>query len=78
MCKSYGDKSVLRNIDLEINKGEKIAFVGKNGMGKTTLSRIIAGELEYEKGVCEIGYNVKKAFMDSIMPKILPKDQNHF
>jgi ATP-binding cassette subfamily F protein 3 len=78
LCKSYGDKSVLRNIDLEINKGEKIAFVGKNGMGKTTLSRIIAGELEYEKGVCEIGYNVKKGVYGQHNAENLPKDQTIF
>jgi ATP-binding cassette subfamily F protein 3 len=68
----------LRNIDLEINKGEKIAFVGKNGMGKTTLSRIIAGELEYEKGVCEIGYNVKKGVYGQHNAENLPKDQTIF
>jgi len=55
--KSYGDKEVLRNISFTINKGDKVAFVGKNGMGKTTLAKIIIGELEHQ-GKIELGYNV--------------------
>lgn len=47
-------------------------------MGKTTLSRIIAGELEYEKGVCEIGYNVKKGVYGQHNAENLPKDQTIF
>jgi ATP-binding cassette subfamily F protein 3 len=49
---------VLDNIDLYIEQGEKIAFVGKNGEGKTTLARIIMNELEHE-GLMRIGHNVK-------------------
>lgn len=56
--KSYGDLEVLKNIDLYIEKGEKIAFVGKNGEGKTTLARIIMNELEHT-GKMKIGHNVK-------------------
>jgi len=55
--KKYGDKEVLHKLDFIINKGDKIAFVGKNGEGKTTLSRIIVGELNHD-GACKLGYNV--------------------
>ncbi|MBN1768891.1 MAG: ABC-F family ATP-binding cassette domain-containing protein [Prolixibacteraceae bacterium] len=58
VSKSYGELEVLNNIDLYIEKGEKIAFVGKNGEGKTTLARIIMNELEYT-GKMKIGHNVK-------------------
>ncbi len=55
--KSYGDLMVLNELDFVALKGEKIAFVGKNGEGKTTLSKIIVGALDHE-GQLNIGYNV--------------------
>ena len=58
LTKKYGDLLVLDDIHLIIERGEKIAFVGKNGEGKTTLARIILNELEYEGGL-KIGHNVK-------------------
>ncbi|MBN1926878.1 MAG: ABC-F family ATP-binding cassette domain-containing protein [Prolixibacteraceae bacterium] len=58
LSKSYGKLEVLRNIDLTIEQGEKIAFVGKNGEGKTTLARVILKELDYT-GQMKIGHNVK-------------------
>ena len=58
LTKNYGKLNVLKEIDLTIERGEKVAFVGKNGEGKTTLARIIMSELEYE-GEMKLGYNVK-------------------
>lgn len=55
--KSYGEKHVINNANFEIDRGDKIAFVGKNGMGKTTLSRMIAGDLTYD-GTIKLGHNV--------------------
>lgn len=57
VSKIYGDKLVLKAIDLIVERGEKIAFVGRNGEGKTTLAKIINQEIKYE-GSCRIGYNV--------------------
>ncbi|MCB0537018.1 MAG: ABC-F family ATP-binding cassette domain-containing protein [Bacteroidetes bacterium] len=59
--KSYGKKLVLNHLNFEILRGEKIAFVGKNGMGKTTLAKMIVGEIPY-KGNLELGHNVSLAF----------------
>lgn len=58
LSKSYGDLKVLDDIHLTIERGEKIAFVGKNGEGKTTLARIINSELDH-KGELKLGHNVK-------------------
>ena len=61
LSKRFGDHLVLDRIDLEVERGEKIAFVGRNGEGKTTLSKIIAG-MESHEGQCELGHNVQLGF----------------
>lgn len=55
--KSYGSKHVLKGIDFSIERGRKMAFVGKNGEGKTTCAKILAGVEPYE-GTVTIGHNV--------------------
>ena len=59
--KSYDDLDVLDGINLEIIKGEKIAFVGKNGEGKSTLAKMIVGEIDFE-GLIELGHQVKMGY----------------
>ncbi len=59
--KSYDDLHVLEAIDLEIVKGEKIAFVGKNGEGKSTLAKMIVGEIDYS-GYIQLGHQVKMGY----------------
>lgn len=58
VTKHYGEKLVLKDLNMLIPRGEKIAFVGKNGEGKSTLSKIIAGVLDYE-GEVKLGHEVK-------------------
>ncbi|MBK9390598.1 MAG: ATP-binding cassette domain-containing protein [Bacteroidetes bacterium] len=58
LSKSYGLLNVLIKIDFKIQRGEKVAFVGRNGEGKTTFSRIITGELDHT-GELKLGHNVK-------------------
>ena len=58
LTKSYGDLLVLDEIDMSIERGEKIAFVGRNGEGKTTMARIIMNELAHN-GKMDLGHNVK-------------------
>ena len=59
--KAFGRQPVFRNVDLVIERGEKVAFVGRNGEGKTTLSRILVGELDYE-GQLKMGHNVSLGY----------------
>ncbi len=61
LSKYYDQLQVLDDIDLYIEQGEKIAFVGKNGEGKTTLARIIVDNLPYD-GHLKIGHNVKVGY----------------
>jgi ATP-binding cassette subfamily F protein 3 len=57
LTKRYGEKLVLDNIDFEVERGDRIAFVGKNGEGKSTLSKILAG-VEKSEGKLTYGHNV--------------------
>ena len=57
--KSYDDKQVFQGIDLEMLRGEKIALVGQNGQGKSTLVKIITDKIEATAGTMEIGANVE-------------------
>lgn len=73
LTKNYDKLNVLNKIDIIIERGEKVAFVGKNGEGKTTLARIIMNELEYE-GEMKLGHNVKIGYFAQDQAKRL--DQN--
>lgn len=56
--KSFGSKKVFEGVNLEIVRGDKIAFVGQNGQGKSTLAKILVGELDYA-GKFKLGHNVQ-------------------
>ena len=58
ISKAYGDLKVLQDIDLMVDRGSKIAFVGQNGQGKSTLAKIIVGDLD-AKGEVKLGHNVQ-------------------
>lgn len=62
ISKSYDAKLVYRNLNLTLNRGDKVALVGPNGAGKTTLLRILAGVLPFEKGTCKLGHNVSISY----------------
>jgi len=59
---SYGDHQVFSGIDLVARRGERIAIVGANGNGKTTLLKILAGQLQATKGTVRVGHNVKVGY----------------
>ncbi len=74
LSKSFGVKEVLKGIDLVIERGEKVAFVGRNGEGKTTLSKIIAGELDWE-GKLRIGQNVHTGYYAQNQDEIMDESR---
>ena len=59
--KFYGDKQILKDVELLIERQSKIAFVGQNGQGKTTLAKIIIGEISH-KGTLKLGHNVQLGY----------------
>ncbi len=61
LSKSYGDKLVLKDIDLLLERGDKVALVGRNGEGKSTLSRVVSN-LEPFEGSCTLGHNVTLSY----------------
>lgn len=77
LTKKYGDKIVLDNIGMVINRGEKVAFVGKNGEGKSTLAKCILKEIEYS-GKLELGYNVKIGYFAQNQPSLLDESLTVF
>lgn len=68
--KNYGAKTVLEKIDMIIERREKIAFVGRNGEGKTTLSRILVGELPFS-GELKLGHNVRIGYFAQNQDELL-------
>ena len=59
LSKSYGDHVVFNNANMVIERGQKVAFVGKNGEGKSTMIKAIMKEIDYDGGKLEIGHNVQ-------------------
>lgn len=68
--KKYDEHTVLKNLDLTVTRGERVAFVGKNGEGKTTLSKIIVGELDCT-GQYKPGYNVSIGYFAQNQDELL-------
>ena len=62
ISKSYGENQVLKNLNLQVERGEKIALLGPNGSGKTTLSKIIAGKLDINDGQIVFGHNTSVSY----------------
>jgi ATP-binding cassette, subfamily F, member 3 len=77
LSKSYGALKVLDEISLYVERGEKIAFVGRNGEGKTTLSRIIIREIEAE-GLYKLGHNVNIGYFAQNQDELLNPDKTVF
>ena len=75
--KDFGDHMVFQNANFTIRRGEKVAFVGKNGEGKTTLVRCIMGQLDY-LGNLKIGHNVKIGYFAQNQAALLDGEMTVF
>ncbi len=74
----YPQKVVFRDAQIEIKRGEKVALIGRNGEGKTTLMRVIAGELEPISGEARVGHNVQLGYYAQNQEDILDKNETVF
>ncbi len=70
----YPEKVVFRNADIEVRRGEKVALIGRNGEGKTTLMRVIMGELQPISGEAKTGYNVSIGYYAQNQEDILDRN----
>ncbi len=70
----YPEKVVFRNADIEVRRGEKVALIGRNGEGKTTLMRVIMGELRPISGEAKTGYNVSIGYYAQNQEDILDRN----
>ncbi|HLN19977.1 MAG TPA: ABC-F family ATP-binding cassette domain-containing protein [Bacteroidales bacterium] len=74
LSKSYGEKVVLNKINFRISRGEKVAFVGRNGEGKTTFARVIKGDLDHS-GTLKIGHNVLLGYFAQNQDELLDENK---
>ena len=74
----YPGKTVFSDADIEIKRGEKVAFVGRNGEGKTTMMRVIVGELDPLEGESRLGHNVDFGYFAQNQEDVLDKKDTVF
>lgn len=75
--KAYGQHVVFHDVNLTINRGEKVAFVGKNGEGKSTLVKCIMGEIDFD-GKLTIGHNVQIGYFAQNQAQMLDENMTVF
>jgi len=69
----FGDEAVIRDLSLEIQRGDRIGFIGRNGAGKTTLLKILLGELEPTEGQVRLGTKLQVAYFDQLRAGLEPE-----
>ncbi|MFZ9197890.1 MAG: ABC-F family ATP-binding cassette domain-containing protein [Paracoccaceae bacterium] len=73
ISKSYGDKTLIKDFDLRILRGDRVAFVGPNGVGKTTLLKMLVGQLAPDSGSVKLGTNLEIAVFDQTRAQLDPE-----
>jgi ATP-binding cassette subfamily F protein uup len=72
LFKSFGDKPIVQGLDLTVQRGDRIAFVGPNGVGKTTLIKMLLGQVEPDEGTIKMGTNLEIAVFDQTRAQLDP------
>ncbi|GAA6192196.1 ATP-binding cassette domain-containing protein [Phaeobacter sp. NW0010-22] len=72
ISKTFGDKQIIRDFDLKVQRGDRVAFVGPNGVGKTTLINILLGQVEPDGGQVRQGTNLEVAVFDQARAQLDP------
>ncbi|MCB1365747.1 MAG: ABC-F family ATP-binding cassette domain-containing protein [Rhodobacteraceae bacterium] len=72
ISKAYGDKVILRDLSLTVMRGERVAFVGPNGVGKTTLLKMLLGEVAPDRGSVQLGTGLDVAVFDQARAQLDP------
>ncbi|TKA94570.1 ABC-F family ATP-binding cassette domain-containing protein, partial [Cereibacter changlensis] len=72
ISKAFGDKPILANFDLRVLRGDRVAFVGPNGVGKTTLLKMLTGEIAPDEGQVILGTNLQIAVFDQTRAQLDP------
>jgi ATP-binding cassette, subfamily F, member 3 len=78
LSKSYGDHVVFKDANLVIERGQKVAFVGKNGEGKSTMIKAIMKEIDYDGGKLEVGHNAQIGYFAQNQASLLDGDLSIF
>ncbi|RBA28786.1 ABC-F family ATP-binding cassette domain-containing protein [Flavobacterium tibetense] len=78
LCKSYGDKVIFKDANIVIERGQKVAFVGKNGEGKSTMIKAIMKEIEIDGGSVEIGHNAQIGYFAQNQASLLDENATIF
>ncbi|WP_254430052.1 ABC-F family ATP-binding cassette domain-containing protein [Ruegeria sp. HKCCA4812] len=73
LAKGFGDKQIVRNFDLLVQRGDRVAFVGPNGVGKTTLLKMLLGQVEPDEGSVSLGTNLEVAVFDQTRAQLDPE-----
>src|SRR5262249_30680714 len=72
LSKAYGEKSVLRDVSLAVRRGERLAVIGPNGLGKSTLLRILLGPLAPDRGAVAWGHEARVGYFAQDHREVLP------
>ncbi len=73
LAKSFGDTQIVRNFDLLVQRGDRVAFVGPNGVGKTTLLKMLLGQEAPDEGAVNLGTNLEIAVFDQARAQLDPE-----
>jgi len=74
--KSYDGENVIQNFSLEVHRGDKIGIIGNNGRGKTTLIKMLSGEMKPDQGEVELGHEVKSSYFPQNHAEVIDKAED--